>query len=165
MFYSLDIAQHTFHQWYCKTETSLKSIWDNHLRVLFSQVISVKPLSHVPLLLSPPKIVSLSLHISPLPYLTSSVSLSPVPWLFPDFSLPRSVYLIPPRRPLSFYHSICCIFHSPPPSCLLPFLLFPLPNCCISYSWNLALLLITAPPPSLSSGTERRTCHENMSSH
>lgn len=134
---------------------------------------------HLALVLSLLKIDFHSLHISLSIFsLSFSASHSPlshliafpshVPLLFP-FSHLLSVFDFPfPWCPLSFYHFICCIFHSSPPSflpffflsllpsCLLPLLLFPLPNCCISYSWSLTLPLIaTCTPPLSFSCTEK----------
>lgn len=73
---------------------------------------------------------------------------SRVPSPFPYFSFPRSLYLIvplPSRHALSpsitlsavyftLFLPLSLLFLSLSPSHLLPLLLFPLPNCCISYS-------------------------------
>lgn len=77
-----------------------------------------------------------------------------------------------PRYPLSFYHSVCCVLLSLPPSfpAFLPsplpsFSSFPLANCCISYSWSLVLLITASPPPPLFSFTGKTTGYEKLNSH
>lgn len=134
----------------------------------------ISEIPHVPLLLSPPKIDSLfppSLSISPLPFTDSHSPLSHRICLilmclprFPTFpSLTLRIWFPPPPGVFSPFIALSAVYFtlllplsliflslSPcfPPSHPLPFLLFPLPNCCSSYSWHLALLLTATPPPS-----------------